>query len=67
MDNEVVEGIVIDVCTRTFKLWSDEGSERIVTCETTEQFMDVLEVVTDQLDPDRIEYADLSVYGKKTK
>jgi hypothetical protein len=65
MDNEVVEGIVIDVCTRTFKLWSDEGSERIVTCETTEQFMDVLEVVTDQLDPDRIEYADLSVYGKK--
>ena len=65
MDNEVVDGIVIDVCTRTFKLWSDEGSERIVTCETTEQFMDVLEVVTDQLDPDRIEYADLSVYGKK--
>ena len=65
MDNEVVEGIVIDVCTRTFKLWSDEGSERIVTCETTEQFMDVLEVVTDQLEPDRIEYADLSVYGKK--
>ena len=65
MDNEVVEGIVIDVCTRTFKLWSDEGSERIVTCETTEQLMDVLEVVTDQLDPDRIEYADLSVYGKK--
>ena len=65
MDNEVVEGIVIDVCTKTFKLWSDEGSERIVTCETTEQFMDVLEVVTDQLDPDRIEYADLSVYGKK--
>lgn len=65
MDNEVVEGIVIDVCARTFKLWSDEGSERIVTCETTEQFMDVLEVVTDQLDPDRIEYADLSVYGKK--
>ena len=65
MDNEVVEGIVIDVCTRTFKLWSDEGSERIVTCETTEQFMVVLEVVTDQLDPDRIEYADLSVYGKK--
>ena len=65
MDNEVVEGIVIDVCTRTFKLWSDEGSEKVVTCETTEQFMDVLEVVTDQLDPDRIEYADLSVYGKK--
>lgn len=65
MDNEVVEGIVIDVCTKTFKLWSDEGSEKVVTCETTEQFMDVLEVVTDQLDPDRIEYADLSVYGKK--
>ena len=64
MDNEVVEGIVIDVCTKTFKLWSDEGSEKVVTCETTEQFMDVLEVVTDQLDPDRIEYADLSDYGK---
>tara|TARA_B100000287_G_C20106675_1_gene572613 strand:- start:16 stop:219 length:204 start_codon:yes stop_codon:yes gene_type:complete len=67
MDNEVVEGIVIDVCSRTFKLWSDEGSEKVVTCETTEQFMDVLEVVTDQLDPDRIEYADLNVYGKEAK
>ena len=35
-----------------------------VNCETTEQFMNVLEVVTANLEPDQIEYAELAVYGK---
>ena len=61
MDDDFVEATVIDVCKRTFKIISDEGHEKIVTCETTQQFMDVLEVVTDLLDPDRIEYADLVI------
>jgi hypothetical protein len=60
---ETVQGIVIDVCTRTFLLLSDQGSERKVECDTVEEFMNVLEVVTSQLDPEQIEYADLAIYG----
>ena len=61
---ETVQGIVIDVCTRSFLLISDQGSERMVECETVQEFMNVLEVVTANLDPDQIEYADLAVYGQ---
>ncbi len=61
---ETVQGIVIDVCTRTFLLLSDQGSERLVECETVQEFMNVLDVVTSQLRPEQIEYADLAVYGE---
>jgi hypothetical protein len=62
---ETVLGIVIDVCTRSFLLISDQGSERLVECETVQEFMNVLEVVTANLEPDQIEYADLAVYGEE--
>jgi len=62
---ECVQGIVIDVCTRTFLLLSDHGSERLVECDTVEEFMNVLEVVTAQLDPEQIEYADLAIKGQE--
>lgn len=61
---ECVQGIVIDVCTRSFLLLSDQGSERMVECETVEEFMNVLEVVTAQLEPEQIEYADLAIKGQ---
>ena len=62
---EAVQGIVIDVCTRTFLLLSDQGSERLVECDTVDEFMNVLDVVTSQLNPEQIEYADLAVYGQQ--
>ena len=62
---ESVLGIVIDVCTRSFLLISDEGNEKHVKCETVQEFMNVLEVVTANLEPDQIEYADLAIYGEK--
>ncbi len=60
---ECVLGIVIDVCTRTFLLLSDQGNERMVECDTVDEFMNVLEVVTSNLTEDQIEYADLAVSG----
>lgn len=60
---ETVLGIVIDLCTRTFILLSDQGNERAVECDTVEEFMNVLEVVTSTLNPDQIEYADLAIHG----
>jgi hypothetical protein len=61
---ETVHGIVIDVCTRTFLLISDQGSEKRVECDTVEEFMNVLDVVTAQLNPEQIKYANLAIYGQ---
>jgi len=64
-NTECVQGIVIDVCTRSFLLLSDEGNEKMVECETVQEFMNVLEVVTANLDEDQIEYADLAIQGEE--
>jgi hypothetical protein len=58
---EFVENIVIDICSRSFLLISDQGNEKFVECDTVDQFMDVLEVCTSNLNDDQIEYADLSI------
>jgi hypothetical protein len=60
-DQDYVKGIVIDVCTKSFLLISDQGDERMVQCENTKQFMDVLSVVTNNLTPEQIQYADLAI------
>lgn len=62
-EQECVLGIVIDVCSRSFLLLSDQGNERMVECDTTKEFMNVLEVVTANLSKDQIQYADLAVAG----
>jgi len=62
---ETVQGIVIDVCTRSFLLLSDQGNEKMVECETVQEFMNVLEVVTANLSEDQIEYADLAIQGEE--
>ena len=59
--DDFVNRTIIDVCTRSFLIISDDGEERMITCEPTEQFMDVMEVVNKLLDPERIEYSNLSV------
>jgi hypothetical protein len=59
---ECVDSIIIDVCRKSFLLFSDEGNTKQVTCETTEQFMNVLEVVTSNLKPEEIKYSDILVY-----
>ena len=64
-NTECVQGIVIDVCTRSFLLISNEGNEKMVECETVNEFMNVLEVVTANLDEDQIEYADLAIRGEE--
>mgnify|MGYP003112105015 CR=1 FL=1 len=61
MDAECVESIVIDVCKKTILLHSDEGSSKTVECDTTEQFMNVVKVITDRANPEIITYADVAV------
>ncbi len=54
---EVLTRCVVDTLARKFYLYSNEGGERVVECETVDQFMNVLEVVRDKLDEDTLVYS----------
>ena len=64
MTEEFVQGIVIDICSRSFLLLSSEGDEKVVECDTVKQFMNVLEMVTANMTEDQIEYAELALCDK---
>ena len=50
MDDFVFE-VVVDICSRTFKLKSDGGDNKIIACDDTDEFMRVLEVCDKMLEP----------------
>ena len=64
MDDFVYE-VVVDICSRTFKLKSDKGDNKIIVCEKTDEFMRVLEVCDQMLMPEMIVYADLALTTDK--
>ena len=64
MDDFVYE-VVVDICSRTFKLKSDKGDNKIIVCEKTDEFMRVLEVCDQMLMPYMIVYADLALTSDK--
>jgi galactokinase len=54
---EILSRCVVDTLARKFYLYSSEGNERVVECETVDQFMNVLEVVRDQVSDDCLAYS----------
>lgn len=46
-NEEYVTRIVIDVSTRTFLMYSNEGNTREVKCDTLDEFMNVLTFIRD--------------------
>ena len=54
---EYLSRCVVDTLSRKFYLYSSEGGEKVVECETVEQFMNVLEVVRTQLDDETLVYS----------
>jgi hypothetical protein len=54
---ETLTRCVVDTLARKFYLYSNEGGERVVECESVDQFMNVLEVVRDKLDEDTLVYS----------
>jgi hypothetical protein len=54
---EFLTRCVVDPIKRTVYLYSTEGSEKQVTCETVDQFMNVLEVVRNQVHEDNLVYS----------
>ena len=55
-DDEYLTRVVIDTCARTFRLYSNEGDERIVNCDSMEEFINVLELVRKVVDEDIVAY-----------
>jgi len=43
--DETVALVTVSIPSRTFTLYSDAGNERTVTCETPDQFQQVLKLV----------------------
>ena len=54
---EFLSRCVVDTLARKFYLYSSEGAERVVECESIEQFMNVLEVVRTQVSDERLAYS----------
>lgn len=57
MENDCLSKVVVDVQSRKFYLYSDNGDEKVLDCESTQQFMDVLEVCRKLLDERILKYA----------
>lgn len=57
MNDEVLSRCVVDPCKRTFYLYSNEGDEKVITCETSDQFMNVLDLCRRMLDEDVLVYS----------
>ena len=57
--------VVVDICARTFKLKSEDGDHKVIACENSDEFMRVLEVCDQMLEPQMIVYADLALTTDK--
>jgi hypothetical protein len=57
MQDEYLTRCVVDPIKRTVYLYSSEGSEKQVSCDTVEEFMNVLEFVRATVDEETLSYA----------
>jgi len=55
-NQEYLTRCVVDPVKRIVYLYSNEGSERQVSCETVDEFMNVLQYVRDTLDETTVSY-----------
>lgn len=55
---EYLSRCVVNTMARTFYLYSNLGDEKVVECETLDQFMNVLEVVRNQVSDDVLMYSE---------
>ena len=63
MQDDFLSRCVVDPVARKFYLYSEQGDEKVVDCDTVDQFMSVLELVRDKCGDDVLAYAD-PVWGK---
>ena len=56
MDDEYLTKCVVDTLKRTFYLYSSDGDERVVKCDTVDEFMSLLDVVRNTAPDDVVSY-----------
>ena len=57
MQDEYLTRCVVDPVKRTVYLYPNEGAEKQVSCDTVEEFMNVLEFVRATVDEETLSYA----------
>ena len=57
MEDEYLTKCVVDPSKRTVYLYSSEGDEKVVECDTVAEFMNVLSFVRDTCPEERLSYA----------
>tara|TARA_B100001778_G_scaffold117575_1_gene96571 strand:- start:404 stop:643 length:240 start_codon:yes stop_codon:yes gene_type:complete len=67
MNDASVVKTIVDICSRSFKIVSDEGYIQLVQCETIQEFMDVLEVCQEFMDEDMLVYSEIITKPKRSR
>ena len=67
MNDASVVKTIVDICSRSFKIVSDEGYIQLVQCETVQEFMDVLEVCEEFMDEDMLVYSEIITKPKRSR
>ena len=57
MEDEYLTKCVVDPSKRTVYLYSSEGDEKVVECDTVDEFMNVLSFVLETCPEERLSYA----------
>lgn len=57
MEDEYLTRCVVDPVKRSFYLYSSEGDEKVIGCDTIEEFMNVLELVRATCPEDVLSYS----------
>ena len=60
-DEEFLTRVVVDTCSRTFRLYSNEGDEKVIECDTAEEFINILELVRGVADDDIVFYSEMTI------
>ena len=67
MNDASVVKTIVDICSRSFKIVSDEGYIQLVQCETVQEFMDVIEVCQEFCDDDMLIYSEIITKPKRSR
>ena len=67
MNDASVVKTIVDICSRSFKIVSDEGYIQLVQCESVQEFMDVLEVCQEFMDEDMLIYSEIISKPKRSR
>lgn len=59
MQEDYLTRCVVDPVKRSFYIYSEQGDDRVIECDTVDQFLSVLEVCRNLLDEDTLAYSPL--------